>query len=106
MHDENYGQALKAVAVSDITVVRQTESVSEYIKEHLLTQIKCSPKSAFQIDKSINAVGLPQLLVFVRCYSEENIHEDFTFFRSLAENSEGSEVFKAVDSYNTSNFYS
>jgi hypothetical protein len=54
--------------------------MSEDIKEQLLTRIKCSPKSALQIDKSKDVAGLPQLFVFVRYCFEENIHEeDFMF---------------------------
>jgi hypothetical protein len=65
MYGENYSQALKAVPVSNSTVMQQIESMSEDIKEQLLTQIKCSPKFSLQIIESTDVAGLPQLLVFV-----------------------------------------
>jgi hypothetical protein len=40
MHVENYGQALKAVALSINTAMRRTESMPDDIKEKLLTRIK------------------------------------------------------------------
>jgi hypothetical protein len=65
--------------------MRRNESVPEDIKEKLLTRIKCSKQFALQTDKSTDAAGLPQLLVFVRICFEENILEDFMFCRSLTE---------------------
>jgi hypothetical protein len=53
MHGEKYGEALKTIPLSDNTVMRHTESMSEDIKEHLLTRIKCSPKFAFS-NRQIN----------------------------------------------------
>jgi hypothetical protein len=43
-------------------VTQQIKSVSEDIKERLLTRIKCSPSFALQIDESIDVAGSPQLL--------------------------------------------
>jgi hypothetical protein len=65
-HGEKYGEALKTVPLSNNTVMLHNESMSEDIKEQLLIRIKCSPKSALQIDESTDAAGLGQLLVFVR----------------------------------------
>jgi hypothetical protein len=44
VHGEIYGEALKTIHVSNNTVMRFTESMSEDIKEQLLTRIKCGPK--------------------------------------------------------------
>jgi hypothetical protein len=44
----------------------KTEIMSEEIKKELLTQVKCSPKFAIQIDESTDTAGLPQPLVFIR----------------------------------------
>jgi hypothetical protein len=51
MHGENYGQALKANPHSNNTAMRLVESVSDDIKEQLLTRIKCSPKFALETDE-------------------------------------------------------
>jgi hypothetical protein len=42
MNCENYGQALWEIPLSDNTVMQQIESMSEDIKEQLLTHIKCN----------------------------------------------------------------
>jgi hypothetical protein len=47
IHGENYGQALKAILISNNTMMQQTQSMSEDIKKQLLTWNKCRPKFAF-----------------------------------------------------------
>jgi hypothetical protein len=59
--------------------------MSDDIKEQLLVRIKCSPKSALQIDESTDVAGLVQLLVFVRYCFEENIQEEFVFCLRLSD---------------------
>jgi hypothetical protein len=54
MHGEKYGEAFKINPLSDNTVMRRTESMSEDIKEQLLTRIKCNPIFALQIDESVD----------------------------------------------------
>jgi tetrahydromethanopterin S-methyltransferase subunit F len=63
MHGEKYGEALKTIPLSNNTVMRRIESVSEDIKEQLLTRFKCSPIFALQIDESTDVAGLAQLLL-------------------------------------------
>jgi hypothetical protein len=46
MHGEKYSKALKTMPLSNNTLIQCTESMSEDIKEQLLTRIKCSPKFA------------------------------------------------------------
>jgi hypothetical protein len=40
MHGEKYGEALKTILLSNNTVLQRIESMSEDIKEQLLTRIK------------------------------------------------------------------
>jgi hypothetical protein len=77
--------------------MRHIESMSEDIKEQLLTGIKWSPEPALQIDDTTDVAGLAQLLVFVRYCFEENIQEDFMFCLPLSEKCTGSDIFKAVN---------
>jgi hypothetical protein len=74
-----------------------TESVSQNIKEQLLTKIKCCPKFAFQIDESSDVGGLPQLLVFVRYIFKEDIQEELIFCLPLSERYTRCDIFKAVN---------
>jgi hypothetical protein len=50
MHAEKYDESLKTILLSYNTVMRRIESMSEDIKEQLLTRIKCIPKFALEID--------------------------------------------------------
>jgi hypothetical protein len=75
--------------------------MSEDIKEQLLIRIKCSPKSALQIDESTDVAGLGQLLVLVRYCFEGNIQEEFMFCGPLSERCTESDIFKAVNDHFT-----
>jgi hypothetical protein len=101
MHGGKYGEALKIIPLSNNTVMRRTEPISEDIKEQLLTRIKCSPKFGLQIDESTDVAGLAKPLVFVRYCFEENIQEKFMFCLPLSDRRTGSDVFKAVNDYFT-----
>jgi hypothetical protein len=87
MHDQKYGEAFKLIPLSNNTLMRRTESMSEEIKKQLLTRIKCSPKFALQIDESTDVAGLAQLLVFVRYCFEETTSTQFTFPQSISRRS-------------------
>jgi tetrahydromethanopterin S-methyltransferase subunit F len=63
MHGENYGEILKTIPLCNNTAMRRIESMSEDIKEQLLTRIKRSPKFALQVDESTDVAGLGKLLV-------------------------------------------
>jgi hypothetical protein len=102
IHGENYSQALKAVHLSN-TMMWQTES--EGIEEQLLTQVKCSPKFAIQIDESTDVAGLPQLFVFIGYCFQENINEDFMLCQPLTKRTTGSDTFKAVNDYNFRKYF-
>lgn len=70
-----HGKAL----LSNNTVMLRIESVSEDIKEHLLTGIKCSSEFGLQ-DESIDVAGLYKLQMFVRYCFRENIQEELDIF--------------------------
>jgi hypothetical protein len=101
MHGEKYGESLKTIPLFNNTVMQRIESMSEYIKEQLLTRIKCSPKFSLQINESTGIAGLAQLLVFVRYCFEENVQEEFMFCLLLSERCTGSDIFRAVNDYFT-----
>jgi hypothetical protein len=76
MYGEKYGEALKTIPLSNNAVMSRIESMSNDIKEQLLTTEKCSPKFALQIEESTDVAGSAKLLVFVRYCFEENIHKE------------------------------
>jgi hypothetical protein len=76
VNGEKYGEVLKTAPLSNKTVMRPTESVSEDIKEQLQTSIKRSPQFALQIDQSTDVAGLALLLAFIRLSLEDIAQEE------------------------------
>jgi hypothetical protein len=98
---EKYGEALKTIPLPNNTVMRRIESMSEDIKEQLLTRIKCSNKFGLQIDESTDVARLTELLVFVKYCFQENTQEESMLCLPLSERCTGSDIFKAVNDYFT-----
>ena len=64
------------VSLSARVVARRVEDLAEDIETHLLQRIVTSPWFAIQCDESADIENKVVLLVFVRYFYEEDIHED------------------------------
>jgi hypothetical protein len=84
---QNCGEAYKTISLSNSTVMRHTESLSE------ASQNNCRPKSALQID----AAGSPRPPCICQVLSQRKHSGEFMFCLPLSERCTGSEIFKAVN---------
>ncbi len=75
--------------------------MAEDIESQLLERIVKSPWFAIQCDKSTNIENKAVLLVFVRYFCEEDVHEDLLCALFLPKNTTASELFKSLNEYFT-----
>lgn len=87
------------IPVSDNTVSRRIEHMSEDIEEQVLRQSRDSPLFALQLDESTDISGQAQLLIFIRIVSNEDIMENFLCCKTLSETTKGEDIFEIVDNY-------
>lgn len=87
------------IPVSNNTVSRRIEHMSEDIEEQVLRQSRDSPLFALQLDESTDISGQAQLLIFIRIVSNEDIMENFLCCKTLSETTKGEDIFEIVDNY-------
>ncbi len=70
---------LGAVPLSNDTVARRIEDMSNDIREQLIEFVKKSPYYALQLDESTDIAGQAQRLTYVRYLRDKAIEEDVLF---------------------------
>ncbi len=86
---------LGAVPLSNDTVARRIEDMSNDIREQLIEFVKKSPYYALQLDESTDIAGQAQLLTYVRYLRA--IEEDVLFCRPLQSHTTGEAIFNVLD---------
>ena len=76
---ESAAKKIAQAPLSARTVARRIEDMAEDIETQLLEQIVKSPWFAIQCDESTDIENKAVLLVFVRYFHEEDIHEDILY---------------------------
>ncbi len=88
---------LGAVPLSNDTVARRIEDMSNDIREQLIEFVKKSPYYALQLDESTDIAGQAQLLTYVRYLQDKAIEEDVLFCRTLQSHITGEAIFNVLD---------
>ncbi len=88
---------LGAVPLSNDTVARRIEDMSNDIREQLIEFVKKSPYYALQLDESTDIAGQAQLLTYVRYLRDKAIEEEVLFCRPLQSHTTGEAIFNVLD---------
>ncbi|XP_071399292.1 SCAN domain-containing protein 3-like [Centroberyx affinis] len=89
---------LRSVPLSNDTIRRRIEDMSNDIKSQLLERLRVS-KFAVQLDESTDVSGSAQLIALVRYPWEGRIQEDFLFCQELTGRATGEEIFNVIDMF-------
>uniref|UniRef100_A0A8C5FLG9 HAT C-terminal dimerisation domain-containing protein n=1 Tax=Gadus morhua TaxID=8049 RepID=A0A8C5FLG9_GADMO len=97
MCGENVAKQLSLVPLSNDTVSRRIQAMSENVIQTLVERIKDSPYFSIQLDETTDVADLANLLVFVRYEYEKATHEDFLFCQSLQTRTTAEHIFQLVN---------
>ena len=90
---------LSSLSLSDNTVQRRIEEMSENIKNQVVEQINQSPFCVLQLDESTDVSSCAQLMVFVRYIHNCDFKEELLFCRPIDSQIRGIDVFNKVDTF-------
>lgn len=90
---------LDKIPLSDNTIKRRIDDMSEDIESVLTEKLCQNGKFALQIDDSTDASGLCQLIANVRYFDDDGATENFLFCKVLENHATGDEIFRVTDEY-------
>ncbi|XP_062417978.1 zinc finger BED domain-containing protein 5-like [Pungitius pungitius] len=103
MIGEKEAKKLDMIPVSNNTVSRRIDAMSEDILAVLLSRVKKSEFYSLQVDESTDVANLANLLLYVRYLFEGSVQKDFLFCRPLATRTTGQEIFNLIDDFMRTN---
>lgn len=99
LFDETCTKKINEIPLSNTTVKRRIDEMSENVKEAVMTVLKQSEYFSLQLDESTDVAGQANLLAFGRFELNGNIEEEMLFCQSLPTKTTGEEIFKSVDNF-------
>ena len=99
MIDKKAADELKKVPLSNNTVSRRIDDMSDDITEQVVNKIKQAGQFALQLDEMTDVSGDAQLLAFVRYKDVSDINEHILFCKRLPGKTTGEEMFHVIDSF-------
>ncbi|XP_050054124.1 zinc finger BED domain-containing protein 5-like [Aphis gossypii] len=98
MLDEKTAKKINTIPLSNDTVRRRINDISDHIKSELISRLKCNNFS-LQMDESTDVSGLAVLLVFVRYKYQTSLEEDLLLCQPLSTYTTGYEIFKMLNTF-------
>uniref|UniRef100_UPI003AAEA413 protein FAM200B-like n=1 Tax=Centroberyx gerrardi TaxID=166262 RepID=UPI003AAEA413 len=97
--DQSAADKLKTVPLSNDTISRRGEEMSDDIKQQTTARIKARAHYALQMDESTDIANHAILLVYVRHVWEGDLQEQFLCTRDLPTTTTAEDIFSTVDLY-------
>uniref|UniRef100_A0A667WR08 DUF4371 domain-containing protein n=1 Tax=Myripristis murdjan TaxID=586833 RepID=A0A667WR08_9TELE len=101
MFGKEFGNKVKAVPLSNDTVKRRVEDLSDDIQSQLLDRLRPCPQFSIQLDEATDIACAAELIVLVRYPWERKILEDFLFCKEVLGRTTGEEIFGILDAFMT-----
>ena len=96
MFGESYAKKLRQIPLSDNTVSRRINDISEDICDQLVSRVRTS-KFAIQVDEATDVAKDAHLIAYVRYVEETDVIEDILFCKPLPEKATANEIFNIID---------
>ena len=96
---EEAARKLNDISVSNDTISRRINEISQNINEQVVDEIKKSPLFAIQLDESTDVALCSQLLVFARYMVEGDLKEEFLFCKTLDTTTKAEDVMEIVNNF-------
>lgn len=101
MFGDKFARKIKTIPLSNDTVARRINMMSEDVEQQLIRKIKKSKIYALQLDESTDIVGKSLLLIYIRYvdWDEKEIKEEFLKCLERKGHTTGHEIFTTISGY-------
>ena len=101
MFGSESAEMVKTVPLSDDTVKRRIEEMSDDIQSQLLDRLRSCQQFSIQLDESTDVANAAELVALVRYPWEGKILEEFLFCKEVPGRTTAGEIFKLLDDFMT-----
>ena len=95
--DEKAAEKLRSIPLSNNTVSRRIDDISEHLEEQLILRLQAAGDFSIQLDESTDVADCATLLVYVRYVWESEFAEDLLCCLTIDSGTTGEEIFFCIE---------